>query len=260
MPTQSFFFSSSPLAGAQNVSADGSQFEVNFNTPLEVPSTATTCEAGIANASVWNTSYNISAAFGNNQFQVLYGGATHTLTIDDGLYSLENLNGYIQKGLFNLAAIPAGTFVLSGDDATQRAIITMSQVGDAVNFQAPESCAAILGFTPAQVGPATAAGQHFYSQGEAQLNRTNLYLITSDLVAEGLPVNALARGVIGQVPITSNPGEQVNYQPPQVLWFQAEELIGRPRMNVRFSLVNQNLQATPTSGDSYSFVLQIRWS
>jgi hypothetical protein len=63
MRTQSFYFSSSPAAGAQNLSADGSQFEINFDTPLHVPAGATVCEMDLLTATVWNTGFNISAEF-----------------------------------------------------------------------------------------------------------------------------------------------------------------------------------------------------
>lgn len=258
MNTQSFYFSSSTAAGAQNLSADGSQFEVTFDTPLHVPGEARRCEMGLVSASVWNTSQNISAAFGNNTFQVVHRGTAHTIVIDDGLYSLDNLDNYLSKSLQNLG-VPAGSFTLSGDDATQRCVITIALVGDQVNFNAPGSCSEILGFTQAVVGPAVTVGQHFFGASEARLNRTNLYLILSDMVQTGLTVNALARGVIGQVPIVANPGEQIVHEPSNVNWFAANELIGRPRGSARFSLVNQDLRATPTSGDTYSFVVQIRW-
>jgi len=257
MRTQSFYFSSSPAAGAQNLSADGSQFEVNFNTPLHVPAGATVCEMGLLSATVWNTSFNISAEFGNNIWRCVVGGATVAFSIADGLYSLDNLNSYINKALQNLGYQP-DRFIISGDDATQRTVITIAAAGDAVDFTVANSTAQLLGFTTTVIIAAT-NGQHFYSPNEAKLNRTNLYLLTSDLVTTGVPVNALSRGVLGQVPIVVNPGEQDVFQPPNVQWFDASELIGRPRMNVRFALVNQDLKPVPTSGDSYSFVLQLRY-
>ena len=260
MRTQSFFFSSSPAAGAQNISADGSQFEVNFNTPLSVPASSTVCEAGLITASVWNTSPNISAAFGNNQLRVFVLGVPITIVFTDGLYSLENLSSYVDKVLQN-SGLPAGLFVFGGDDATQRVVITVNQVGDYVDFAIPNSVGPLLGWPApgALVGPSTTIGQHFYSPGEARLNRVNLFLITSDLVTTGIPVNALARGVLGQVPINVNPGEQETFQPNNIQWFDASELIGRPRMNVRFALSNQDLSPVPTAGESFSFVLQLRY-
>jgi hypothetical protein len=260
MRTQSFYFSSSPAAGAQNISADGSQFEVNFNTPLSVPASSTVCEAGLITASVWNTSPNISAAFGNNQLRVFVLGVPITIVFTDGLYSLENLSSYVDKVLQN-SGLPAGLFVFGGDDATQRVVITVNQAGDYVDFAIPNSVGPLLGWPApgALVGPSTTIGQHFYSPGEARLNRVNLFLITSDLVSTGVPVNALSRGVLAQVPITVNPGEQQTFQPNTIQWFDASELIGRPRMNLRFALTNQDLSPVPTAGETYSFVLQLRY-
>jgi hypothetical protein len=136
--------------------------------------------------------------------------------------------------------------------------MTIATAGDSVNFNAPDSVAPLLGFALSQI-TAASAGQHIYSGSQAQLNRTNLYLLLSDLVTNGLPVNALARGVVGVIPITAEPGYQDVYQPTNIMWGDATELIGRPRMNIRFSLVNQSLNPTPTAGETYSFTLVIRY-
>jgi hypothetical protein len=144
MRTQSFYFSSSPAAGAQNISADGSAFEVNFNTALSVPASATVCEMGLITASVWNTSPNISAAFGNNQLRVFVLGIPYTIVFTDGLYSLDNLNAYIDRVLQN-SGLPAGLFVFGGDDATQRVVITVNQIGDYIDFTVPNSVGPLLG-------------------------------------------------------------------------------------------------------------------
>jgi hypothetical protein len=80
------------------------------------------------------------------------------------------------------------------------------------------------------------------------------------MVTAGLPVNSLARGIVGQVPLAgTSPGSLVDYQPNNILWVDASELIGNRRQNVRFELVNEAEQRVPTAGDTYQFVLQLRW-
>lgn len=259
MPTNSYFFSSSTKSGAQNVSLDGSSFEVNFNSPLSIPAEAKLCEVAVASAAIWNVSPNISALFGNNQITITHWGYADTLVITDGLYSIDSLNEFINRGLsnppFNIAP---GSFVISGDQSTQRSVVTILTPGDNIDFGGLNSVGSILGFDPIIV-TATAANEHFYSNREASFNRNNLYCITSDLVTSGLPVNGLMRSVIGIVLITADPGFQDSYNPNQLQWSNANNLIGLPRMNVRFSLLNQNLEAVPTAGETYSFVLIIRY-
>jgi hypothetical protein len=45
-----------------------------------------------------------------------------------------------------------------------------------------------------------------------------------------------------------------------VVWFDASELIGRPKINMAFSLLNQNLAATPTGGNTFSFVVLLKYN
>jgi hypothetical protein len=56
------------------------------------------------------------------------------------------------------------------------------------------------------------------------------------------------------------PGRQSNYAPSQVQWFDAQDLVGRPKQYVKLALVDQDLRQTPTSGDYWSVTLVIKWS
>ena len=75
----SFFFSSDSANQAQNVSADGSQFTVVLNSPLALPKGAMAATLSVSQANIWNTSYNISAAFGNNVFRFRSANNEHTI-------------------------------------------------------------------------------------------------------------------------------------------------------------------------------------
>ena len=65
----SLVFNSDAKAGAQNISADLSSFDITLNDPLSVPRDAVECSAAIISASIWNTAYNISASFNNNKIR-----------------------------------------------------------------------------------------------------------------------------------------------------------------------------------------------
>jgi hypothetical protein len=177
----SYYFSSNPSSGAENVSANGSQFSVSLNSPIQIPSSAVVCEVGVSQASIWNTSFNIASEFGNNIFEFTTGNAgnpgTHTITIIDGLYSLEGLNSFLSIEFSNLG-LPSGLITISGDDATQRTVLTFSDAGDQVDFTVANSCRNILGFN-ARLSPATpqAAGYSDYSDNAAAFNRNNDYII-----------------------------------------------------------------------------------
>jgi len=253
----SFFFSSDPLVGAQNVSVDGSEFTVVLDAPIALPQGAMSATLSVSQASVWNTSYNISAAFGNNEITIVEGEVPFTLIIPDGLYSLSGLNAYLATQFVNML-LPANLIVISGDDATQRTILTFLNTGDKVDFTQPNSVRGILGFDPDLV-VSTGPGFNVFSDEPANFNRVNSYLIRSNLVSQGIPVNNIGQGIISQIPISVPPGSQINYQPRNPIPVDASELVGMGKNAFTFSLVDQNLRPTPTAGETWDFVLVLNY-
>ena len=256
----SFFFSSDPLVGAQNVSVDGSEFTVVLDAPIALPQGAMSATLSVSQASIWNTSYNISAAFGNNKIAIeaiFYSPTFFTLIIPDGLYSLSGLNAYFATQFVNML-MPSNLIVVSGDDATQRTILTFLNNGDKVDFTQPNSVRGVLGFDPAVV-VSTGPGFNVFSDEPANFNRVNSYLIRSNLVSQGIPVNNIGQGIIAQIPITETPGSQINYQPRNPIPVDASDLVGMGKNAFTFSLVDQNLRPTPTAGETWDFVLVLNY-
>lgn len=251
---------SSVGAGAENVSADGSTFQITLYDPISIPKGAVNCKAGVVSAAIWNTSYNIAAAYGNNRFEFTTSVApanTYTWTIPDGLYSVAGLNGYLSSQFVN-TGLPANLITLSGDMATQKSIITFLTSGDSINFTIANSIREVLGFDAAII-TAPSANYSFYSDNTAQFNRINSFIISSNLVSRGIPVNSNSQGIIGTVPISMPPGSQIAYSPQNVVWFSAKELIGQNKLNMRFSLLDQDLRPVQVV-DPYSFTLVIEYT
>ena len=258
----SMFFSSDPLTGARNVSADGSEFSVQLNNPLSIPSNCLDCSLSVIQSSIWNTSYNISADFGNNIFAFNVAETPYSITIPDGLYSLSGLNAYLSTQFVNLG-LAANVITLSGDDSTQKTILTFTGVGDYVDFTVPNNLRLVLGFD-SRLAPlfpgAPSVGFSEFSDNTAQFNRNNSYLITSDLVSNGIPINSTAANIIGSVPIDVSPGSQISYSPMNPLNFDGSELIGTIKNFFSFQLRNQSLQPTPTAGELWSLVILFEYS
>ena len=248
----SFFFSSDAANKAQNVSEDGSQFSVVLDTPISLPQGALSATLSVNQASIWNTSYNISASFGNNKITIVESGTPITLTIPDGLYSLNGLNSYFATQFVNLGQ-PTNLILVSGDEATQKTIITFLKAGDRIDFTQPNSVRVLLGFN-ARVVISASAGFNEFSDEPANFNRVNSYLIRSNLVSQGIPVNSIGQGIIAQVPITVPPGSQINYQPFNPIPVDASELVGMGKNTFTFTLVDQDLRPTPTAGETWNFV------
>ena len=260
----SMFFSSDPADGAQNVSADGTKFSIALNNAINVPKGSVSCEVGIQSASIWNTSPNLSPDFNNNKFVFTTSNAaqpgTTTITFPEGLYSLTNFNTFLSSQFINLG-LPNNLITLVADTSTQKTVLTFLEAGDQVDFTGAGTCREVLGFS-SRLSPLTAqvAGFSDFSDNEAAFNRNNVYVIRGDVVNSGIPYNNRAANILSSVPITVRPGSQINYSPTNVLWSQANELIGNPRSNLSFELSNQALKPTPTAGDYWSFVLTIRYS
>ena len=260
-----FVFSSDPAAGAQNVSADGTQFSVQLTDPLAVPARALACELGVTTAAIWNTSPNIGPALGpgavdDNKFQyttTVAPAGTYNVTFPTGLYSLSAISSYL-TGKFANNGHPGNLFSLGGQGATGLAYISILTSGDTAHFEQAGTIGSIFGF-PALAITSAIANQVNYGTTVAQLNRDNTYLISSNLLSAGIPTNSNARGLLAAVPINATPGSLINYSAQNVLWTPATELIGQRRNNFTFRLTNERGDATPTAGENWSFTLAIRY-
>lgn len=249
--------SSDPALGAVNVSTDGSRFQVDLDTSrgILVPREATSCEVCIMRASIWNSSPNLGPALGNNLFRFT-SGATHTIAVPEGLWSLTALNSFLGSE-FVARGYPSSLFRLSGLDATNQTTITFANLADSIDFTIGSSLRGVLGFNSRVVTVAVAGGTA-YSDSPAAFNRNDAYQVATNM-CDGLQVNSQTSGVIGIIPITASPGTLINYDPRQLLWIPAPELIGSSRANLRFALVNQAGEATGTGGEKWSATMVIRY-
>ena len=253
------FLSSNPAIGAENVSADGSRFEVNLNSALAISARAQAIELCVSQASIWNTSPNIAAAFGNNLFRYTTSTApagVYDVIIPDGLWSLGGLGSYLSTQ-FVKNGHSAALYTLSGLDSTQQTVITVATAGDSIQMAtAPNSIASILGYNIDVVAPNP--NFNAFSQEPASLNRNNSYTIQSN-ICDGLVVNRATSGVIASIPISEPPGTLINFDPRQLTWIPCPELRGVSRTRLTFQLGNQDLLPTPTAGELFTFIIQIRW-
>ena len=244
------------------MSADGTEFSVQLNNPLTIPANCLDCNLSVIQANIWNTSPNIAIDFSNNIFAFVSAETPYSITIPDGLYSLSGLNAYLSSQFANLG-LASNVIVLSGDDSTQKTILTFTGVGDRVDFTVANSCREILGFDSRIAPPlpgAPSVGFNEFSDNPASFNRNNSYLITSNIVSGGIPINSTSANIIASVPIDIAPGSQIVYAPRTPLTFSGNELIGMIKNSFNFQLRNQSLLATPTAGELYSLVILFEYS
>lgn len=204
------------------------------------------CSVGVLQANIWNTSPNISAALADNIFTFTTSMApagTYSWAIPDGLYSVAGLNSYLSSQFVNIG-LAANLIAISA--------------GDSVNFTVANSLRGLLGFNSV-VSTAPSANYSFFSNSTAAFNLVNSYVISSNLVGNGILVNSSSRGIIATVPIDVPPGSQINYSPQNVIWFNAPELIGSQRSNIQFSLLNEDLRTAATGGNPYTLTITIKY-
>jgi hypothetical protein len=255
--TVSYFFSSDPDSGAQNVSADGSAFSVYLDRPLGLPTNAVGATLGVISATIWNNTFNISADIGNNVFQYYENALLYNHVIPDGQYTVTTLLNFFQLSL-TADGFPADSISIAGDSSTQKVIVTaktLFQLDMTVDLRF------ILGFN-SQLVPAVPNFTNdttVYADNVAEFNRVDLYQIKSDIVSGGIPVNNQNNNIIASVPITARSGSQIVYQPFNLTEVNASELIGYKKNTFRVELLDQLGRPTPTNGEIYTFVLRFKY-
>ena len=256
----SYTFSSNTSTGATNIQNNGASFSVALNSPIYIPKGTVDCTVEVLQAAVWNTSPNIAVEFGNNRLSFSYSELLYDFVIPDGLYSLTDLNTTISRLLAN-AGLASNLFILSGDQSTQKTVITYSVSGVRIDFTNPDSIRTVLGFDArlSPVGGISAAGQSDFSDNTAVFNRINSFFVRSSMVNNGLPLNNVGSGIIAAIPITAAPGSQINYAPTIPIAVDASNLPGTTLQFISFDLLDQELRYVNTVGEDWSITLAIKY-
>jgi hypothetical protein len=256
---ESFFFSSDAANGAKNKSPDGSLFNVQLYSPISIPKEAIYCTLEVTSATIWNVSPNIAESIGNNKFYFHTAGSDFNFTIPDGLYGVDELAARIQREIVELG-LPPDLFVFSADASTQKVVIAYNYANSWIDFTQPDSIRDVLGFD-ARLVPLTGQPANHSETGDftANFNRIQNYLLKSDIISDGISVNAVSDSIIADVLITSKPGSQIIYAPYHPPKANADQLIGHSKTNFNFRLTDQQGRRVDTLGESYAFTIVIRF-
>lgn len=258
----SYFFSSSVKNGALNVSGNGDRFSVQLNNPIALPIEAIHATLEVVSATIWNNVFNISQAIGNNRLYVTTGENNIVIVIPDGLYGVPELVTVFKREFVNQGQ-PADLLIFSSDAATQKIVIESPYAATTADFTQANNCREILGFNarivPSLPGEPTGAGWEVYGDSVAEFNRTNSFLIKSDIISNGIPVNSISDGTIAEVLIVARPGSQINYAPYHPTRSNATELIGRSKNFFTFRLTDQLGREVETNGEDWSFEVVLRY-
>jgi hypothetical protein len=257
--------SSNPNNGAQNLSADGSSFEVNYQgeSPTAIPAQAKDITVEVQGADIWWTVPNVISGV-NDKFKLTDTGAdsgtvyTGTVTIAQGLYDLQGLANAIETQLVNAGAAQ-GTISFSADTATQKVLITANFIGISIDFTIADSVRNLLGFNSQVLGPSASKPFTWIADNVAAFNQINYFLIHGDIADRGLPFNDDYSQVLAQVLIDVSPGSQITFNPFNPSKSFASRLRGQRRTTFRYWLTDDQNRLVNTAGEYWSARLVIRY-
>ena len=257
----SYEFNTETLDDNTRVSSDGGRLDINLNDPIRIPAGAVNISLEVDNATLWNTSPNISVAFANNEFDYSLGGvAQPVVVIPNGLYSLDSLNAFLANEFVNRGE-PANQIVLSGDTATQKVIITFLANVQCV-FGATGSVRTVLGFDASTYPSPISAinGFNVIGQNVAAFNRVNSFTIRSNIITHGIPINNSGLNVMASIPINASPGSQIIYAPQNPTKVDANDLRGKSIQSFWIILGDQNGTQINTLSDTWSALFTFKYS
>ena len=264
-----YIFSSDPANGAFNVNVLGSAFSIQLYEPITIPMSAKYCVVGVQGANIWNTVPNISEDLDNNVFFFSDGiNPNIQVTIAKGQYDLVALQNAIytaidsnSDGNVPPAAYPAkDMFVFSPDNASQKVVVTFLKENISILW-ATSTLRTILGFEAGSptAPPPPITGKSLIAPNVARFNQITSFLIRTDLINTGIPVNANATGVLANVFIDVLPSSLINFTPFNIVWSDASNIIGARITTINFSLANQENQLVDTNSEYWNFTLIFKY-
>ncbi len=252
-------FSSDPNLGASNVSDLGSTFDVFLNPPINIPKIAKNIYIEPISATVWFNTPNIQEGI-NDQFKIKYQGTDHTITIPEGLYTVQNLSNKISILLFN-EGLPEDLLMLIPDTSTDKLIIEFHYSLTQIDFTINNSLRDLLGFNDRNV-PLLPTTEPIFEIADnvAEFNSVDYYYIKcQNLLSRGIATNSDFTGIIVKVPINVGVGEQIRYEPTKSIKIDASELSGVNLTKLTFQLTDNKNRSVPTRGQFFSIQLTIQY-
>jgi hypothetical protein len=245
-----------------NKSYDGATFSVQLDETISFPQDAFNMTCEVISGTLWNSVNNIAASLNNNKFYLYHGLDTtlYTVTLPDGLYSVNSLNSEINRSLVN-QGVASSAVTITGNQSTQRIVISLNYIGSFVDFSLANSCRDVLGFDSrlSPTIPTTVVSEFDPGDSIAKFNNIETFLFKTDLVIGDIPTNKDSDQTVAQIEITAKPNEQIVYQPSNPIRVDASNLKGQGRNYATFRLTDEKGVPAETSED-WAFLLLFRYS
>jgi hypothetical protein len=266
----SAFFNSSVASGSVKIGSLGNRFQVQLDSPLTIPADSLYASLEVVSTKIWNVSPNISTTIGNNQLYFSYAGYNFNIQFPDGLYGVDEINKHISIYFNEYISLPNDLFLFSENQSTQKVSIQINYIGVMIDFRYPNSCIDVLGFytthdeindifTSTILLDSVVAGASFTAPNEARFNRVVNYYLLSNILSDGIPINAKSLGIIAEIPVTVGVGSLINYLPTNPLKIDCTDLIGNSKQLISFTLLDHLLRDVSTSGEDWSLTIVFRY-
>ena len=241
-------------------SVDGSSFTTRI--PLvKVPLDAKNIRIYLKSMRYWYTFQNISVSKGNNQFYVTNDvslSMKYTLTIPDGIYSVNSLSATIQNELVN-HGLASNVVSIVGDTSNGQCFFTIAS-GWQLYFPSTTPYV-LLGCTLNQKIPSgglTTAQYGEYAPNDAQFSQFSAINLHCSLVSNSI-VNGEQSNILDVIIPDVSVGFQAKYEPINLLKINADNLRGRDIYNVTLNITDQNNVALETDSNSWGCTLVIEY-
>lgn len=253
-----FLVSSNPASGAKNINSLGSQFDVVFDKSYVYDEKARSIKLEILESEMYYNTHNIDNVRYNN-YRIRIDGPnllnvvqSVIIVIPNGLYTPQSLNSSMQL-LLNNAGFQPNMIQITGNDPINRIQITFNFVNASVHFNNADyhGFADLLGYGYIVLAPAV-VGEIMIAPNLATFNKTNFYIITSNITSDATIVNGQASHAIARILINSAPNYQIQDSPAYPYTHTLTHLRGTSVKRLTFQLRDDSGELINTQGELWS--------
>lgn len=260
---------------APSTQTNRSTFNFQMSPALYIPPSANAPVLKVLEADIVYTSYNVSAAKGNNklEFDTWLGGSyveathtehsliRHTIVFADGLWSLEQIRQEVVAYCQRTVHLADTALDILSNTATQKVILQIDAENEPSGFHIKwtnsDSIGSLLGFTNDDIldyFTITTPEQHYDFIGDETANFDSLqhYLIHFSCISGNYgSTGAGSQAAAAVVPDNTEPGSTIHYRPYHPLPCDATQLRGTRTSSIYCFVTDQ-------AGDEV--VLKENWS
>ncbi|HDK27861.1 MAG TPA: hypothetical protein ENG48_12340 [Candidatus Atribacteria bacterium] len=220
------------------------------------------CLISAKESTIWYNTPNVVENV-NNKLFVEYddgGGAVEeTLEFDSGLYSFNTLATQLEVLLSNVGW--SNIITLVSNDSTQKAGLKFNVDNVSVLFDGKtETLGELIGFTDG-LDKTASAGQTVYGNTTANFAQLQYYLISCDLLKNGISLNGVYRKILVRIvpQVGTQVGSQIFHAPFNPSKIRDDSLLNRSIHTIRFTLTDQNGEPVNTLNENYTVTLAFEY-